>query len=172
MSEACEARGTRGLSVPAFADATVPLLTSVFYWKREDDINDLRYVKIDYVIVGLRIKLWGYRVWSYYWHCIARHLDFQFGIQFGRQCMIGKIVAFSADLCTVTVKKFHWLMNMHANFEARADVLYDRAESQRLLTTRESTVIRRVQSRPLNLCTDVWKVLYTRLGFDPVRALS
>ena len=45
-------------------------------------------------------------------------------------------------------------------------------ESQRLLTTRESTVIRRVQSRPLNLCTDVWKVLYTRLGFDPVRALS
>ena len=57
MSEACEARGTRGLSVPAFADATVPLLTSVFYWKREDDINDLRYVKIDYVIVGLRIKL-------------------------------------------------------------------------------------------------------------------
>lgn len=127
MSEACEARGTRGLSVPAFADATVPLLTSVFYWKREDDINDLRYVKIDYVIVGLRIKLWGYRVWSYYWHCIAHHLDFQFGIQFGRQCMIGKIVAFSADLCTVTVKKFHWLMNMHANFEARADALYDRA---------------------------------------------
>ena len=41
--------------------------------------------------------------------------------------MIGKIVAFSADLCTVTVKKFHRLVDMHASFEARADVLYDRA---------------------------------------------
>eukprot|EP00816_Leptocylindrus_hargravesii_P004911 CAMPEP_0196802828 /NCGR_PEP_ID=MMETSP1362-20130617/2376_1 /TAXON_ID=163516 /ORGANISM="Leptocylindrus danicus, Strain CCMP1856" /LENGTH=314 /DNA_ID=CAMNT_0042174231 /DNA_START=415 /DNA_END=1356 /DNA_ORIENTATION=+ len=45
-------------------------------------------------------------------------------------------------------------------------------ESQRLLTTRESTAIRRVQSRPLNLCTDVWKFLETRFGFDPVRASS
>lgn len=40
--------------------------------------------------------------------------------------MIGKIVAFSADLCTVTVKKFHQLMNMHTTFKARADALYDR----------------------------------------------
>ena len=56
MCEVCEARGKQGLSIPAFAGATVPLLTTVFYWKREDDIIDLRFVKIDCMIVGLRIK--------------------------------------------------------------------------------------------------------------------